>query len=120
LIECHVEILLDRSQNLENLTQVTSIGRAFLHKSPFKILSHLPRAKHITFNICRGEDFINLQPFELLSLTTLKLKCPYLNWTLEELQAVFTFFPNLVELHLELRGFKNNFDEQVTQKKFSF
>jgi hypothetical protein len=105
---------LDRSQNLENLTQVTSIRRTYLQKSPFKILSHLPRVKNITLNSCRGEDFINLQPFELLSLTTLKLKCRYLNWTLGELQAVFTFFPNLVELLLELRGFAN-FEEQVTQ-----
>jgi hypothetical protein len=103
------------AESLENISQVTRITRGKLQNSPFEILSHLPRAKEVSLTCALYEGF-NLQPFELASLTTLKLNCNSNNWTLEELQAVFKFFPNLVNLFLELRGLADDFDEQVTME----
>ena len=64
-----------------------------------------------------GYASFNLQPpFESLNLAELQLDCSRQDWTLSELKAVFSFFPNLKELGLELKGLAD-FREKVTCQK---
>ncbi len=95
---CDLDLL-----NFEHLTQVTRItsGR-FNRSSFFNILSHLPHAKSVDLTCCNNID-LQFQPFEHQSLTKLILTCLY-KWTFAELKAVFSFFPNLIELYLTLPG----------------
>jgi hypothetical protein len=99
LLCCDLDML-----NFEHLTQVTRItsGR-FNRSSFFNILSHLPHAKSVYLTCYNKIDLQLLQPFEHQSLTKLNLTCLY-KWTFSELKAVFSFFPNLIELYLTLPG----------------
>jgi hypothetical protein len=64
-----------------------------------------------------GYASFNLQPpFESLNLAELQLDCSRQDWTLSELKAVFSFFPNLKELGLKLKGLAD-FREKVTCQK---
>jgi hypothetical protein len=67
---------------------------------------------------CDGYASFNLQPFESLNLTKLQLDCSSQDWTLNELMAVFSFFPNLKVLGLKLKGLAD-FMEKVTCQKIS-
>ncbi len=64
-----------------------------------------------------SDDFL---PFEVGTLETLKLDWDQQFWTMDELKAVFSFFPNLTFLKLELAGLANDFDEPVTIKSLFY
>jgi len=123
LVDLHwegLETLLNT--NLDHLAQVTRLSRGLAFKSPFEILPHLQQAKFVEFLVClyAVADF-DLQPFELKSLTNLKLICHKVNWSMAELKAAFTFFPNLTDLSLAISGVADDYDEQVptlTNKSF--
>jgi hypothetical protein len=113
LVDFHwTNLWADDPLNLEILAQVTTLD-AFLPHSPFEILSQMPRVKVVDLS-CRLYTNFELQAFELNSLTDLKLDCSFNLWTLDELKAVFSFFPNLIDLFLKLRGLTDNYDEQVS------
>ncbi len=77
------------------------------------MLSHLPKAKDIDLT-CYNYPAFDLQPFELQSLTKLKLSCRSSLWSLGELTAVFSSFPNLEELYLTVGRLADDFNETVT------
>jgi hypothetical protein len=56
--------------------------------------------------------------FEVVTLESLRLDCSQNVWTMDELKAVFSFFPNLTYLFLVLGGLASDFDEPVTIKSF--
>lgn len=116
LVDLHWECLgYLQTTNLAHLGQVTRLRRGFAFKSPFEILPHLQQAKFVEYNCLYAvavADF-DLQPFELKSLTNLKLTSHKVNWSMAELKAVFTFFPNLTDLDLTIKGLADDYDEQV-------
>ena len=90
--------------------------RSLLEGSPFAFLRRLPKAVDVELE-CQdpsASDF-NLEPFELLSLKRLCLDCAFDFWSMDELKAVLTFFPNLTELELKMRGLAD-YDEPVISK----
>ncbi len=99
--------------NLDHLAQVTRLSRGLAFKSPFEILPHLQQAKFVECHCAYAIPDFDLQPFELKSLTNLKLICHEANWSMAELKAAFTFFPNLTDLSLVISGVADNYDEQV-------
>jgi hypothetical protein len=76
----------------------------------------LPRARTIELT-CHGDRPYNLQQFEISTLTSLSLKSYSKHWTLDELKAAFSYFPNLVDMVLELKGLAD-FDEEVIKRSF--
>jgi hypothetical protein len=62
----------------------------------------------------------DFQRFENGTLETLKLDWGQSIWTMNELKAVFSFFPNLTFLKLELGGLASDFDEPVTIKSLFY
>jgi hypothetical protein len=90
--------------------------RSLQERSPFAFLRRLPKAVDVELE-CENpsaSDFI-LEPFELLSLKRLCLDCAFDFWSMDELKAVFTFFPNLTELEFKMRGLAD-YDEPVISK----
>ncbi len=95
------------------LSKVTRLSKAIPHDNgPFEVLSQMPRAKIV--DMCISNLSFNLQPFELESLTNLKVES-YNKWTMDELKAAFAFFPNLTDLSLEIDGLADDFSEQVAK-----
>ncbi len=114
LVDLHWEGLVGLlTTSLAHLGQVTRLRRGFAFKSPFEILPHLQQAKFVEYHCSYVFADFALQPFELKSLTNLKLICHKANWTMAELKAAFTFFPNLTDLSLAIIGVADNYDEQV-------
>ena len=113
LVEFSWDYLSDVDEvDAENLSQLTNC-HAHLPNDPFEFISELPRVKTIDLE-CYPYMPLNLPPFELQSLTKLKLNCPDNMWTPNELKAVFTYFPNISDLFLGIYGLDENYDEQVT------
>jgi hypothetical protein len=96
------------------LSKVTRLSEACPHdeNGPFEVLSQMPRAKIV--DMCIIHPGLNLQPFELESLTNLKVK-DHKKWTMDELKAAFAFFPNLTDLSLDIGGLADDFSEQVAK-----
>jgi hypothetical protein len=114
LVDLHWECLMALiSTNLDHLAQVTRLSQSLAFKSPFEILPHLQQAKFVECHCSYAIPDFDLQPFELKSLTNLKLICPKTHWSMAELKAVFTFFPNLIDLDLTIKGLADDYDEQV-------
>ncbi len=114
LVDLHWEDLVALiNTNLDHLAQVTRLRRGLVVKSPFEILPHLQQAKFVECLCSYAFPDFALQPFELKSLTNLKLICHTANWSMAELMAAFTFFPNLTDLSLVISGVADDYDEQV-------
>ena len=114
LVDLHWECLgYLLTTSLAHLGQVTRLRQGFAFKSPFEILPHLQQAKFVEYHCSYVFADFALQPFELKSLTNLKLICHKVNWSMAELKAAFTFFPNLTDLSLAISGVADDYDEQV-------
>jgi hypothetical protein len=113
LTDLHVSRLFVPLPDLTNMSDVTKISIAEVQRNPFEILSQLPLAKDLDL-ICNDYPAFDLQPFELQSLTKLKLSCPSSLWSLDELTAVFSSFPNLEKLYLTVGRLADDFNETVT------
>jgi hypothetical protein len=113
LTDLHVSRHFVPLPDLTNMSDVTKISYARVQRNPFEILSHLPLAKDIDLT-CYNYPAFDLQPFELQSLTKLRLSCRSSLWSLDELTAVFSSFPNLEELSLTVGRLADDFNETVT------
>jgi hypothetical protein len=76
----------------------------------------MPKAKFVFLTCSEYEVSGDFMPFEIATLDGLRLICDENCWTMDELKAVFSFFPNLTYLQLELGGLASDFDEPVTIK----
>ena len=95
---------------LSHVTRLTTFS--WLNELPFfEKIPLMPRVRRIVSS-CSSEPAIVLQPFEHLSLTSLKLNST--GWTSEKLKAVLTSFPNLTDLELNLGRMQGGHDEPVT------
>jgi hypothetical protein len=112
LVHFEAKYLCDQLAVLNNMTEVTKVSRWIVRKNPFDILSQLPNIQDLELK-CYRCDF-NGQPFEHQSLTRLKINLGRNLLSFAELKAVFSFFPNLVEVSLEIGGLQNDFNEEVT------
>jgi hypothetical protein len=112
LLEFHVMRLFVPLPDLTNMSDVTKISFTTVQRNPFEILSHLLLAKDIDLT-CYNYPAFDLQPFELQSLTKLKLSCRSSLWSMAELTAVFSSFPNLEELSLTVGRLADDFNETV-------
>ncbi len=86
-------------------------------RNPFEVLSNMSKAKFVQLD-CFDYEAFDLVPFVNESLTSLRMNCFESSpaWTFDEFKAVFTFFPNLTFLFLELQALTGDFDELVGWK----
>lgn len=104
-------------QNQDSLAKVTKLTRGAFQRNPFEVLTHLVSAQKADFTCYEYSDEYQLVPFENPNLRSLTVECPDNDWSFEEFKAAFSYFPNLTELVLRIRGLNHHFYEKVGSPK---